>query len=89
MTEPRIVDCAYVEERVQQFLDGELNEAEADELRLHLDACAHCIDGADLIEAYRRLVRRSCASRAPESLRLRIMTQMRSVQITQVDVREL
>ena len=62
MPEPRMVDCAYVEERVQQFLDGELSETEADQLRFHLDACAHCIDGADLIEAYRRLVRRSCAS---------------------------
>lgn len=88
MTDPKIVDCVYVEERVQQFLDGELNEAEADELRLHLDACSHCIDGADLIEAYRRLVRRSCASRAPESLRLRIMTSMQSAQVTHVRFRE-
>ncbi len=83
-----MVDCAYVEERVQQFLDGELSETEADQLRFHLDACAHCIDGADLIEAYRRLVRRSCASHAPESLRLRIVAQIRTVSITHIEVRE-
>ena len=86
MREPKKVDCAYVEERVQRFLDGELSEQEADELRFHLDACAHCIDGADLIETYRRLVQRSCACQAPESLRLRIVSQLRSVHGTHVQI---
>ncbi len=89
MPERRIVDCSYVEERVQQFLDGELDDREADELRLHLDACAHCIDRADLIEAYRRLVRRSCSSHAPESLRMRIVAQIHTVQATRIEIREV
>lgn len=89
MPEPKQVDCAYVEKRVQRFLDGELSESEADELRFHLDACAHCLDSADLIEAYRKLVRRSCASQAPEALRMRIVAQIRTVSITRIERRDI
>ena len=82
----REVDCRFVEERVHQFLDGELTEREADELRHHIDACAHCLDETDLIDALRKLVRRACACPpAPETLRLRVVTQIHPVRFTVVE----
>ena len=82
----REVDCRFVEERVHRFLDGELTEREADELRHHIDACAHCLDETDLIDALRKLVRRACACPpAPETLRLRVVTQIHTVRFTVVE----
>ncbi len=82
----REVDCRFVEERVHQFLDGELSEREADELRHHIDACAHCLDETDLVDAVRKLVRRACACPpAPETLRLRVVTQIHTVRYTVVE----
>ena len=82
----REFDCRDVEERVHQFLDGELSEHEADDLRHHINACAHCLDETDLIDALKQLVRRSCArAQAPDALRLRIVTQIKSVTVTRID----
>ena len=82
----REVDCRFVEQRVHQFLDGELTEREADELRHHIDACAHCLDETDLTDALRKLVRRACACPpAPETLRLRVVTQIHTVRFTVVE----
>ena len=82
----REVDCRYVAQRVNQFLDGELDEAEADDLRHHIDACGHCLDEADLLDALKRLIRRaSTCPQAPEALRLRVVTQIHSVCFTVVD----
>ncbi|MFP5417258.1 MAG: mycothiol system anti-sigma-R factor [Actinomycetes bacterium] len=85
MSDP--VDCSYVEARLHQFLDNELSEPEADELRRHIDACAHCLDETDLLDALKKLVRRSCACEAPESLRMRIVTQIQQVSYTRVQYR--
>ena len=71
------VDCAYVVARVHRLLDGELGEAEADQLRHHIDACERCLDEADLMALLKSVVRRSCSScAAPETLRLRIVSQI-------------
>lgn len=78
-------DCRAVGERVHQFLDGELTEREADQLRHHIDACAECLDETDLIDALKALIKRSCACpSAPASLRLRIVTQIQTVTLTRV-----
>ncbi len=84
------IDCRYVAERIHRFLDGELTEVEADELRLHIDACEHCLDETDLIDAVKRLVSRACACpQAPETLRVRIVTQIQRVTYTRLELREL
>ena len=82
----REIDCRFVEERVHQFLDGELTEREADDLRHHIDACAHCLDETDLIDALKKLIRRSCACPpAPADLRLRIVSQIQTVTVTRIE----
>ena len=83
----REIDCSFVEERVHQFLDGELDEREADDLRHHINACAHCLDETDLIDVLKKLVKRSSACPpAPAALRLRIVTQIQTVTVTRVEL---
>ena len=83
----REIDCSTVEQKVHQFLDGELTEREADDLRHHIDACAHCLDETDLIDALKKLIKRSCACPpAPAALRLRIVTQIQTVTVTRIEL---
>ncbi|MFV0406111.1 MAG: mycothiol system anti-sigma-R factor [Propioniciclava sp.] len=71
------VDCRAAAARVHALLDGELTEDSADELRRHLVACEHCLEAADVIEAIKRLVHRSCSGQvAPQQLRTRIVAQI-------------
>lgn len=75
-------DCVNALARLYEFLDHEVTEAEADEIRLHLDACEPCLDCFGVEEAVRSIVKRSCTGqRAPESLRLRVVTQITSYTI--------
>lgn len=74
-------NCAEVARRVHAFLDGELPEADADDLRAHIDACEQCLDEVDVVAALKALVQRSCSgAHAPEALRFRIVSQVTSVQ---------
>ena len=83
----REIDCRLVEEKVHQFLDGELSEREADVLRHHIDACAHCLDETDLVDALKKLVKRSCTCPpAPAALRLRIVSQIKTVTVPRFDL---
>lgn len=75
------VNCSDVARRVHAFLDGELPETDADDLRAHIDACEQCLDEVDVVAALKALVRRSCeGTHAPDALRLRILTQVISVE---------
>ena len=57
-----------------------LPDLNADDLRLHIDACEHCLDEVDVVAALKKIVHRSCAgAHAPDSLRLRIMTEVTQV----------
>ena len=81
MASDEIVRCRQMLARVDAFLDGELTEDEADEVRRHLDACEHCLDHADVEAAMRGLLKRCCGGqRAPESLRTRIVMQYTRVE---------
>lgn len=67
--------CDHVVERLYEFHDRELTEAEADEIREHLLACEPCLDRYDVERALRLLIQRCCsAPSAPDDLRMRIQT---------------
>ncbi|HOA88987.1 mycothiol system anti-sigma-R factor [Propioniciclava tarda] len=69
-------DCSAVLDRLWEFLDGECSEAEADEIRQHLDACDRCVEDADVAVALKALVQRCCrTASAPTTLRTSIMKQ--------------
>ncbi|MCW5951639.1 MAG: mycothiol system anti-sigma-R factor [Propionibacteriaceae bacterium] len=75
MSDPTSHACDHILDRLYQFHDHELTEAEADEIREHLLACEPCLDRYDVEQALRMLIRRCCSGQsAPESLRLRIRT---------------
>lgn len=87
-----LVDCSQVLAQVYSFLDGELADVEADRIRVHLAACDHCLDHVDVEQAMRALVRRCCAGeRAPESLRLRVVTTLSSTSdgVTRTEYRSI
>ncbi len=67
--------CQHIIDKLYEFHDHELTEAEADEIREHLLACEPCLDRYDVEQALRLLIRRCCSGQsAPESLRLWIRT---------------
>ncbi|WP_342371690.1 mycothiol system anti-sigma-R factor [Propioniciclava soli] len=83
------VDCRAVARRVEALLDGELDDTAADELRHHIDACEHCLEVADLVDALKRIVHRSCTGQvAPPALRARIVTQITQVSYTRIEFHE-
>ena len=60
--------CGDLAERIERFLDGELDAREAQELDAHLDDCLPCTSERELRARIRALVREGCAERAPADL---------------------
>lgn len=69
------MNCTEVMTRLDQYVDRELSLAEIEEVRLHLEACRPCMEHFHFEADVRRLVRRACCESAPESLRVRILSQ--------------
>lgn len=81
-------DCAAALQRLYEFLDKELPEADADTIRAHLDACEPCFDAYGVEEHIRSLVKRCCTgSRAPDTLRVRVTEITTTVVVRQPPAR--
>ncbi len=74
-------DCADFLERIVYLLDNELEETECAEVRVHIESCSPCLERYDVQRTIKALVARSCAERAPDSLRARVLVQLREVQV--------
>ncbi|GAA3618179.1 MULTISPECIES: mycothiol system anti-sigma-R factor [Kineosporia] len=74
-------DCSKVLDQVYEYLDGELGEADLDQIRQHLDDCSPCLQQYDLDVALKALVRRCCRETAPADLRDRIMIKITEARI--------
>ena len=80
-------DCREVLERIHLFLDDEISETDGDAVRHHLLACEHCLDHFDVEQAVRSLLKRCCSlDRAPETLRVRVMSAVRDGHTASVEV---
>ncbi len=79
--EPSAQDCADYLERIVYFLDNELDAADCDAVRLHLDTCNPCLVKYDLQRTVKAVVARSCSEVAPFELRERVRIQIREVQV--------
>ncbi|MFI5100234.1 MAG: mycothiol system anti-sigma-R factor [Actinomycetes bacterium] len=80
--QPHETDCSEVLEVVYSFLDGELDEDGKHKIREHLDECSPCLRQFGIEQEVKQLVARCCGSdRAPESLRLKIVTRIQQVQV--------
>ncbi|WP_297740210.1 hypothetical protein [uncultured Tessaracoccus sp.] len=56
----------------------ELVDADADSIRRHLHACERCMEKFEIESTINEMIRRSTATKAPESLTIRV----RSLRIT-------
>jgi mycothiol system anti-sigma-R factor len=78
---PADADCSEVLERVFFFIDNELPYADATQIQHHLEECRPCLRKYDLERTVKALVQRSCAERAPEGLRDKVLLRIREVQV--------
>ncbi len=81
-------ECTAFLEQIVYYLDNELAEDDVVEVRLHLDGCGPCHDAYDVQKAIKSLVARSCAERAPEELKAKVLYSIRH-SVTQVSVQRL
>jgi anti-sigma factor (TIGR02949 family) len=70
------VDCTEALSKLFAFLDSELDEADADRIRVHLADCEPCLSEYDIEDHLKKLVRRSCVEAAPAWLHVRIRQQI-------------
>ena len=74
-------DCADYLERIIFFIDNELDAADCAVVRQHLDECIPCLQKYDLERTVKQVVARSCSEHAPDTLRERVLLQIREVQL--------
>ncbi len=80
--DPHDEDCREVLDEVYAYLDKEVTRMDVERIKHHLAECAPCLQQYDLEEALKALVRRSCHEPAPETLRVRIMTQITEIRVS-------
>lgn len=65
-------ECFAALERVHDFLNNELLEADADLIRHHLHACEDCMEQYEIESTILAMIKRVGSVKAPESLSVRI-----------------
>jgi len=68
--------CEDLADRIERFLDGELDAAAARELDAHLEDCLPCTSERDIRARLRELVREGCVERAPADLVDRVRARL-------------
>ena len=75
--QPQTIDCHEVLDRLYEYLDGELTDVRAAEVKAHLADCAPCLAISGFEAAFIRFLEaRTRARRAPPELRKRILDEM-------------
>ncbi|HZV27834.1 MAG TPA: mycothiol system anti-sigma-R factor [Acidothermaceae bacterium] len=74
--------CTEVLDRVYIYLDGEIDVAEREKIRGHLEECGPCLRQYDLDQAVKALVARTCGcDLASDELRRKVLARIREVQV--------
>lgn len=68
--------CEELLEHLFEYLDAEMTAAQRARLTSHVEQCPRCHEAADVEQHVRSLIRRSCTEKAPQSLRLRVISQI-------------
>ena len=76
--------CARALSQVQAFLHHELDEADEDLIRAHLDACEQCLENFDIEQTITTLIKR-CHPPASASSELRMRITRRSISMRHVE----
>ena len=83
MTDHSSCSCGDALSRVYDYLDREIEPPAAMAIADHLEQCPSCAEQYRLEQLVKALVQRTCCEdRAPESLRVRIVTRISEVRIT-------
>lgn len=77
--------CEEALAKLEEYLDSEVGEIDADRLRLHLQECTSCYGEAEVEQRLRALLRRSCCETAPETLRVRVRTSITVLRSRSID----
>ncbi|GAA1852348.1 mycothiol system anti-sigma-R factor [Myceligenerans crystallogenes] len=70
-------ECEHALHHLYEFLDSEMTPEDEALMRAHVAHCSPCLAELSVEDLVKQLVKRSCAERAPETLRLRIREQIR------------
>jgi mycothiol system anti-sigma-R factor len=71
---PHETPCAEVLDRVYEFIDGEIVDAEKKHaIKHHLEECGPCLAEFGLEEQVKAIVKRSCSDPAPAELRAKVL----------------
>jgi mycothiol system anti-sigma-R factor len=73
--------CAEILQRIFFFIDNELDRADCDAIKAHLDQCRPCLEKYQLESTVKALVARSCSEHAPDQLRERVLVRIRQVRL--------
>jgi mycothiol system anti-sigma-R factor len=74
-------NCETALQNLYLFLDEEIDTASIEDIQEHIDTCSSCLTAYDLERVVKALVSRSCAEKAPEPLRERVLYSIRTVQV--------
>lgn len=69
-------ECEHALKHLNEYLDSEMTSEDELRMRAHVAHCSPCLAELSIEELVKRLVRRSCVERAPDSLRVRIHEQL-------------
>ncbi len=79
--EPTSVECQDFLQQIVYLIDNELDESDCADVRAHLESCNPCLARYDLQRTVKQVVARSCSEEAPDELRVKIMSTLRSISI--------
>ncbi len=68
--------CEELLEHLFEYVDSEMNDQDRERLHRHLTECPTCQEATDAETKIRLLLRRSCREVAPNTLRMRVITQI-------------
>ncbi len=76
-------ECNEVLNDVWLFLDNEMDPDARAAVQRHLDDCSPCLEEAGIEEKLKKLIHRTCrGERAPEQLRMRLVSAIESISVT-------
>jgi mycothiol system anti-sigma-R factor len=75
------IDCGKILERLQFFVDHELDDADEAQIQHHLDECQPCLDMLLFEQRMKTHLARSCAEPCPDSVRERVRVRIREVRV--------
>lgn len=74
------LDCGSALRDLYGYLDGEITDERREDIRVHIEECAPCLDAFDFEVELRQLVARTCQCEAPEALRARVAQALHDCQ---------